>query len=52
MESEIQMDFPYQYLKVGSDTHVMLGDEVLHLPPNAWLYFNEDTSSYSEVVNI
>lgn len=52
MESEIQMDFPYQYLKVGSDTHVMLGDEVLDLPPNAWLYFNEDTSSYREVVNI
>lgn len=45
-ESTVHMDAPYGRLKVASDTHVMLGDEVLHLEGNVWYYFDDETSSY------
>lgn len=45
-ESTVHMDAPYARLKVASDTHVMLGEEVLHLEGGVWYYFDDKTSSY------
>lgn len=45
-ESTVHMDAPYGRLKVASDTHVMLGDEVLHLEGGVWYYFDDKTSNY------